>query len=66
MSEEIEILRARVKLLREAHDLANSALRSAWAVAKRGGARTNWSAHREQLRESLEASHAAMVALEGK
>lgn len=61
---ELEILRARVELLREAHQLANQALRSAWAVAERDGKETNWPGHREQLRASLDASHAAMAALD--
>jgi hypothetical protein len=64
MNQEIEMMRARVELLREAHQLANQALRSAWAVAERDGKDTNWPGHREQLRESLEASHAAMAALD--
>jgi hypothetical protein len=57
---EIEILKAQVELLREAHTLANEALRSSWAIAERNGECTNWPAHRSQLRASLEASHAAM------
>lgn len=62
---EVEILRARVELLREAHVLANVALQSAWAVAEREGRDTNWQGHRAQLRASLEASHAALTALAG-
>jgi hypothetical protein len=58
---EIQMLRARVMLLREAHDLANQALRSAWAVAEREGRDTNWAGHREQLDASLDASHAALA-----
>lgn len=60
---ELDILRAQVELLREAHVLANEALRSAWEVAEREGKNTNWLGHRAQLRVSLEASHAAMAAL---
>lgn len=63
MLTELDILRAQVELLREAHELANQALRSAWQVAEREGKETNWSGHRAQLRASLEASHAAMNSL---
>lgn len=61
--EEVAILRAQVELLREAHQLANEALRSAWSIAEREGATTNWAGHRAQLRASLDASHAAMACL---
>lgn len=64
MATELEILRARVELLREAHSLANEALRSAWSIAEREGRDVNWAGHRAQLRASLEASHAAMAALD--
>lgn len=64
MTTELEILRARVELLREAHTLANEALRSAMAVAEREGRDTNWPDYRAMLRASLEASHAAMAALD--
>jgi hypothetical protein len=60
---ELDLLRAQVELLREAHTLANQALRSAWQIAEREGRETNWAGHRAQLRESLDASHAAMAAL---
>lgn len=60
---EIDVLRAKVELLREAHHLANEALRSAWAIAEREGQDVNWTGHRAQLLASLEASHAAMAAL---
>lgn len=60
---EVEILRARVELLREAHQMANEALRSAWSIAERDGRETNWAGHRAQLRASLDASHAAMAAI---
>lgn len=60
---EIECLRARVELLREAHQMANGALRSAWSIAERDGRETDWPGHRAQLRASLDASHAAMAAL---
>lgn len=60
---EIEILRAQVELLRDAHDLANEALRSAWSIAEREGRETNWPGHRAQLRASLDASFAAMKCL---
>ncbi len=63
MPSEIEVLRAQVGLLAEAHDLANQALRSAWSIAEREGQGVNWSGHRAQLRASLEASHAALNAL---
>lgn len=56
-------LQASVELLREAHELANSALRSAWQIAERDGRQTNWEGFRAQLRASLEASHAAINAL---
>lgn len=60
---ELEIMTARVELLREAHTLANDALRSAMAVAEREGVNVDWKAFRVTLRASLEASHAAMDAL---
>jgi hypothetical protein len=60
---ETEVFRAQVALLREAHDLANQALRSAWSVAEREGRETNWPGHRAQLRASLDASHAALQCL---
>lgn len=60
---ELEILRAQVKLLRECHEEANQALRSAMAVAEREGKETNWPAYRETLRASLDVSFAAMAAL---
>lgn len=63
MPSELEILRAQVELLREAHDLANQALRSAWAIAEREGKNTNWSWHRAQIRASLDASYAALQCL---
>jgi hypothetical protein len=63
MPTELEILRAQVELLREAHTFANGALRSAWQVAERDGRETNWPSFRESLRASLEASHAAINAL---
>ncbi len=59
----LAIMEARVELLREAHTLANQALRSAWCVAERDGQETNWPAFRASLRASLEASHAALAAL---
>lgn len=61
--DDVAMLRAQVELLREAHDLANQALRSAWSVAEREGRETNWAGHRAQLCASLDASHAAMNAL---
>ncbi|KAB1068755.1 hypothetical protein [Methylobacterium planeticum] len=61
--DEVEVLRAQVGLLAEAHDLANQALRSAWSIAEREGQSVNWSGHRAQLRASLDASHAALNAL---
>lgn len=63
MATENEILRARVELLREAHDLANQALRSAWQIAEREGREINWESFRGVLRASLDASHAAMASL---
>lgn len=60
---ELEIMTARVELLREAHEMANQALRTAYAVAEREGNNTNWKGHRAQLMASLEASHAALDAL---
>lgn len=60
---ELEVMTARVELLREAHTLANDALRSAWQVAERDGRNTNWPMFRSTLRASLEASHAAAAAL---
>lgn len=60
MPTELEILRAQVEVLREVHELANGALRSAWQIAEREGQRTNWPAFRETLRHSLEASHHAL------
>lgn len=64
MSEfEVNVLRAQVQLLAEAHELANQALRSAWEVAEREGRRTNWPAFRATLSMSLDASHATMDAL---
>lgn len=60
---ELDILKARVELLRGAHTLANGALRSAWQIADRNGRNTNWAGFREQLRMSLDASHAALNAL---
>lgn len=60
---ELEILRAQVEVLREAHTLANGALRSAWQVAERDGRETNWSGFRTSLRASLDASHAAINCL---
>lgn len=63
MTTELDILRAWVELLREAHTLANDALRSAWSVAEREGRETNWQGYRAVLRASLDASHAAMAAL---
>lgn len=64
MPSELEILRAQVEVLREAHTLAADALRPAMAIAMRDGRDTNWPAFRECLRASLEASHAAMAALD--
>lgn len=61
--DDFDILAARVELLREAHDLANGALRSSMSVAERDGRETNWPAYRATLRASLEASHAAINAL---
>lgn len=61
---ELEILRARVELLAEAHRECNGALRSAYQVAERNGRETNWPGLRETLRYSLEISHAALAALE--
>lgn len=63
MISEIEILRARVELLREIHTMANQALRTAYAIADRNGRDTDWPRFRETLRMSLEASHAAMASL---
>lgn len=59
----LEVMTARVELLREAHEMANEALRSAYAVAEREGENTNWKGHRARLKASLEASHAALDAL---
>lgn len=60
---ELAILRAKVKLLEEAHLAANQALRSAWQIAKRDGRDTNWAGFRASVRYSLEVSHAALAAL---
>lgn len=60
MPTELEILRAQVEVLREAHELANGVLRSAWQIAEREGRSTNWQAFRAALMPSLEASHHAM------
>ncbi len=59
----LQVLEAQVKLLREAHEVANAALRSSMAVASREGRKTNWSGLRASLRYSLAVSHAAMDAL---
>lgn len=58
---EVEILRARVKLLEEAHTECNSALRSAMSVTEREGAETNWEPLRAKLRASLDLSHEVMA-----
>lgn len=63
MSTDLEILRAQIAVLREVHDLANSALRSALSVAEREGVQTNWPAFKATIRASLDASHAAMDAI---
>lgn len=52
MATELEIMTARVELLREAHVLANEALRSAMSVAEREGRQTNWPAFRARSRTS--------------
>ena len=57
MPTEVEILRAQVKILEEAHTVANGALRSAWQIAEREGRETNWSGFRASLRYSLDVSH---------
>lgn len=60
---EVHVLMAQVQLLKEAHTAANDALRSAWQVSEREGKETNWCGHREQVRYSLDVSHAAMASL---
>jgi hypothetical protein len=60
---EVEVLRAQVKLLEEAHTECNDALRSAMEVAKRDGRQTNWPAFRESIRYALELSHTVINAL---
>lgn len=59
MPTEVEILRAQVELLRECHNFADEALRSAWSIAERDGKNTYWEGHRAQLRAALDAHHAA-------
>lgn len=59
MPSELDVLRAQVELLRECHEMADQALRSAMAVADRDGRNTNWSGHRAQLRAALDAYYAA-------
>jgi len=56
---EVEILRAQVELLREAHDMASQALRSSMSIAEREGKDTHWSGHRAQVRAALDAYFAA-------
>lgn len=60
---EVDVLRAQVILLREAHEKCNGALRSMMAVANRDGRETNWPNVRAALRESLETSHMVLNAL---
>lgn len=64
MPTEIEILRAQVKLLRECHDAAEQALKSAMSIADRSGSGTNWSGHRAQLRHALDTYWAARQCFE--
>lgn len=59
MPTELEILRAQVELLRQCHETADQALRSAMAIAERDGKDTNWSGHRAQLRHTLDTYFAA-------
>lgn len=59
MLTELEILRAQVELLRECHETAEQALRSAMPIAERDGRETNWSGHRAQLRHALDTYFAA-------
>lgn len=59
MPTELDILRAQVELLRECHDTAEQALRSAMSIADREGRETNWSGHRAQLRHALDTYWAA-------
>lgn len=56
---ELEILRAQVELLRECHNMADEALRSAHAIAKRRGINTYWDGHIAQLGAALDAYYAA-------
>ena len=62
MPSELEILRAQVKLMRECHDTAEQALRSAMSIADRDGRETNWSGHRAQLRHALDTYYVARQA----
>lgn len=62
-STEMDILRARVELLRETHDMAYDGLRSAKSIAERQGRDTNWQAFLNSISMSLEACHAALDAL---
>ena len=61
---ELEMLRAQVELLRECHETAEQALRSAMSVAERDGRETNWSGHRAQLRHALDTYFAARQCFE--
>jgi hypothetical protein len=54
-----EMLAAQVALLKECHDAADQALRSAMSIAERDGKNTNWSGHRAQLRAALDYYHEA-------
>jgi hypothetical protein len=59
MPTEVEILRAQVALMRECHDTAEQALKSAMSIAERDGLGTNWGGHRVQLRHALDTYYAA-------
>lgn len=61
---EVEILRAQVKLLRECHDTAEQALKSAMAIAERDGRDTYWPGHRAQVRHALDTYWAARQCFE--
>jgi hypothetical protein len=62
MPSEVEILRAQVKLMRECHDTAEQALRSAMSIAERDGRETNWNSHRAQLLHALDTYYVARQA----